>query len=509
VFRYTSSGKAIQFEFSGALWTCQLKQAACASGPLPHHDEVPSPDGKWIAYGKDYNLWVRPAGASSGFALTSDGTEHFAYAAAPGESLDSVSELRRHEPDPPIVLWSPDSRYLLTHRIDERQVKELHLLQSVPEDGSLRPKVYSYRFSMPGDAQIPQLEPFVFGVTTHGQVRLSAPPVTGAFISLISNRCTWWSQDSRKIYYLDRDRFSKWVTLNIADPISGKARELIRETSDTWVRMGDGGVQNNPAVRTLSNGDVLWYSERDGYGHFYYYDGRTGALRNQITRGDWVARAIVHVDEAGRRLYFMASGREPGRDPYERRLYRVNFDGNGLALLTPEEAEHDVHFHEGFMDGPIDPLSTEAEEEGFSGSGRYFIDTNSRPDTPSTLVLRKADGKLVRQLEVADISALRAGGYTPVEPFSALAADGKTQLFGNILRPSSLPVSRAASGSRRSRLIGRYDSQLAFGQRRVLLVWLRIASGTISSAISWVPSRPRITRSGLRQTTPAPSRRNR
>ena len=384
-----------------------------------------------------YNLWVRPTDGAAAFPLTSDGVEHFGYAAAPGESLDAVSELRRHDPDPPIVVWSPDSRYLLTHRIDERQVNNLQLLQSVPEDGSLRPKVYSYRFSMPGDAQVPQLEPFVFDVTTHSQVELSASPVTGAFISLISNRYTWWSQDSRRINYLDRDRFSKWVTLNVADPVSGKVRELVRETSDTWVRMGDGGVQNNPAVRTLSNGDVLWYSERDGHGHLYYYDGRTGALRNQITRGPWVVRAIIRVDETSHRLYFMASGREPGRDPYERRLYRVNFDGSALLLLTPEEAEHDVHFHEGFMDAPIDLLLTEAEEDGFSASGRYFVDTYSRPDAPPTLLLRTAAGKLVRQLEVADISALRAGGYTPVEPFSALAADGNTPLYGNILRPSS------------------------------------------------------------------------
>jgi dipeptidyl aminopeptidase/acylaminoacyl peptidase len=158
----------------------------------------------------------------------------------------------------------------------------------------------------------------------------------------------------------------------------------------------------------------------------YYYDD-SGELHNQITQGEWSVRDIVRVDEHARRIYFMASGRE-GADPYQQSLYAIRFDGTGLQRLTPEQADHK------WVPAP--------GTSRFSPSGRYFVDGYSRPDLPPTWVLRKSDGALIRELERADISRLREGGYVPVEPFQVTAADGKTALYGNLFRPSTFDPSR-------------------------------------------------------------------
>ena len=438
-FSYTHDHNGIQFHFVNQLWTCGLKSGVCVAAELPKDTpgEVPSPDGTWTVFVRGYNLWLRRTADGKEYALTADGVEHYSYAGLPGDSGDALDDMRG-KPTPPQVLWSPDSRFVLTHRLDERKVKDMYLIQSVPDDGSVRPKLYGYRYALPGDENVAELEPVVFDVGACREVKLNTPPLIAGTLTLVSAHTTWWSPDSTRIYYLNRGRFSKWVTLNVADPRSGVVTEILRESSDTWVRTADGSLWiDYPCVRTLSNGDVIWYSERDGWGHLYYYDAR-GRLRNQITRGDWVVRRIIRVDEASRMLYFMAGGRESGRDPYYQHLYSVNMDGSELRLLTPENAEHLVKTPDYGVIGRVpDALSSAAEKSGFSPSGRYFVYSYSRPDMPPVLALRTATGQLVGELETADISELKKGGYAPIEPFQVLAADGKTSLYGNIFRPSN------------------------------------------------------------------------
>ncbi len=450
-FTFVRNKSAIEFSFDGKLWTCELQAPACTAAANPPADEVVSPDGKWAAVLEDYNVWVRStSGGGAPVPLTTDGVEHYSYAGSPGYNLHFVTDLRHPKPTPPQVVWSPDSRFLLTHRIDERQVKDFWLLQSVPEDGSLRPKLYTYRYAMAGEEHLPLLEPVVIDVAARRAVKLSTAPLVCSVRTLIELHYAWWSADGKSVYYLNRDRFSKSVSLNRADPASGAVRELLRETSNTVVQTNANNVFDFPLVRTLRNGDVIWYSQRDGWGHLYYYSvggkGVSGSsssgaatLRNQITRGDWLVRSIVRVEESGRKIYFTASGREAGRDPYEQRLYSIRFDGSGLRLLTPEEAEHDLRIVSVFSD---DPSVNEEELGAFSLSGRYFVDGYSRPDEAPIFVVRTADGRLVKRVEEADISELRAGGYTPIEPFKVLAADGRTAVYGNLLRPSRFDPNR-------------------------------------------------------------------
>jgi dipeptidyl aminopeptidase/acylaminoacyl peptidase len=400
--------------------------------------EVLSPDGRWAVSRRDHNLWARRPEAGQAVPLTTDGIENYEYATYP---IDRVTFQRNHpERVPPELIWSPDSRRILTYRLDERKVADYYLVQATPGDSAARPQLYRYRYPLPGDENISELQLRIIDVDTARSIVLDTPPLPVAFSSVIKMRAAWWSADGSKVYFLRRDRFAKSLSLEVADAATGRVRELIHESSPTPISNPDGGVLSTPSVRMLANGDIIWYSARDGWGHLYYYEGATGRLRNQITRGAWAVRRIVRIDESQGRLYFMASGREPG-DPYEQHLYSIRFDSSGIRLLTPEEGEHALASLP-FETSPRELAPTAGELEPFSPSGRYFVDSFSRPDVPPVLVLRTSAGRLVKQLERADIANLRAGGYVPIEPFRALAADGKTAIFGNLYRPSTFDPAR-------------------------------------------------------------------
>lgn len=438
-FHYTQDNTAIQFQFKEKTWTCSLKLATCRGAPQTvAANEAVSPDGQWSVFLKSDNLWLRSTSGGAEFPLTTDGRQHYNYAGSPGYSRHAVSDIRHPKPKAPQVIWSPDSRYVLTHRIDERLVKEFYLLQSVPEDGSVRPKLYPYRFAVPGDEHLPLWEPVVLDVVARRRVSLATRPMICFTNTPIEKRETWWSADSKRIYFLDWDRFMRSVSLHRSELSTGAVSQVLRESSRTLMRMHGGNpLQDGPAVKVLSNGDVVWYSQRDGWGHLYHHDDATGILR-QITQGEWTVRSISHVDEAAGLIYFMASGRELGRDPYEQYLYSIHIDGSRLRLLTPEEGDH------GSLSKPLlyDPRLSETSRRRFSPSGRYFVDSYSRPDRVPVLALRAQDGRLIKRLEQADISKLRQGGYVPIEPFQVLAADGETTIYGNLFRPSTFDSAR-------------------------------------------------------------------
>jgi dipeptidyl-peptidase 4 len=439
-FSFTEYPTAIEFKCHGSVWSCDLERGTCVSriGPAPPEGSM-SPDGAWIAFVKHRNVWVRSTTTGEEIRLTADGAEHNGYAGSPGYSTHAVTDVRLNGPSDPRVLWSADSRFLLTHRIDERLVKDLYLIQSAPEDGSVRPRLFSYRYALPGDEHLPLLYPVALDVTHRRALMLCESPLVCSVQSLIDKRDTWWSSDSRCIYFLERDRFSRSVSLHRVDPLTGKGAVLIVESASSVVQTNARNIFTPPLVRTTSRGDILWYSQRDGWGHLYRYS-VDGTFKNRITTGEWVVRDILRVDEARETIFFAASGREAGRDPYEQRIYSIRFDGSALRLLTSEEANHEWS----------NPFSGAAEEDGsqssgrgrFSPCGKYFLDSYSRPDVPPVHVLRSVEGYVLRELETADISKLQAGGYTPVEPFEVVAADGKTQIYGNLYRPSNFDPRR-------------------------------------------------------------------
>ncbi len=429
---FIKDGRTIQFDIEKVRWTCDLASYACAKAEAPKENpegESLSPDGQWAAFIKDHNLYVKPASGGAEIQLTADGESYYDYGTEAEQSTSAVTDRLSGKKQPPVLLWSPDSKKIFTHRLDQRKVEPLYLLQSVPPQG-FRPLLHAYRYALVGDKNLPLAELMVFDVEKKTKTAFKADPYLLLFVSPIAMKKAWWSEDSRTVYFVEEERAFKAARLRAADASTGETRTLIEEKGATYVELNL-FLGSSPNVRVLGNGaEVIWFSERDGWGHLYLYDGQTGALKNQITRGPWVVRDIMRVDEKNRWVYFTGGGREKGRDPYYQHLYRTKLDGSGLELLTPEDAEHAVaDMILGANDFGIAPR--------FSPSGRYFVDTYSRMDLAPVTLLRDADGRQVRELETADVEPLLATGWKWPERFTVKARDGTTDLYGLIYKPSN------------------------------------------------------------------------
>lgn len=410
-FDFTDDGSSISLAVAGLTVTCKLTDYHCATvKPLHAPNELLSPNEEWAAFTKDHNLWVRSTATGEEFPLTSDGVAEDDYASESEYDLAFVSSAGIEKP--PLAFWSPDSKRLLTHRLNQKDVLPMYLLQFVPP-GGFRPVLHTYRYPLPGDAHLGEVRPIILDVEKRSMVGVQTEPL------VVPNRTpgelgwTWWSEDSAKVYFIDLSRGSKGWKLKEADASTGVVHPLIEERGKTYVELNvQWGARAN--VRVLKNGrDIISFSERDGWAHLYLYDHETGKLKNQITSGPWVVRDVLGVDEESRKIYFTGGGREPGRDPYYRHLYRCGLDGTGIELLSPEDADHQVAMAPG---------------------GRFFVDTISRVDTVPRTVLRAQDGRIVRTLEQGDITDLLKTGWRAPEPFQAKAADGATDLYGAIYR---------------------------------------------------------------------------
>jgi dipeptidyl aminopeptidase/acylaminoacyl peptidase len=435
-------------------YACRLDRPDCRERgvPVPDRLAVPSPDGRWLAYTEAGNLWLRSADGATRFALTEDGEPHRRYASDPDAlrqvlssgpfrtpaGLTSRSVAGPPVPDlPPAVVWSPDSRRLFAQRIDERSVREVSITQSAPTDGAVHPVTFTWRSARPDDPALPMAESFVFDVGTRRAVRVALDAVPTPFASAARLGEVAWSADGRRLALVTRTRYAKSMALHLVDAGTGAVATPVEETAETFVEPA--ALGDRPIARVLDNGDVVWFSERTGHGHLYLHDGRTGRLRRALTEGDWDVRELISVDERAGSLLIAAVGREPG-DPYHRRVYRVSLAGGAPRLLTREDADHEVLNAQ----RPRVPFGYYLPQgQGVSPSGRYFVDTYSRVDLPETTVLRRADGSIVATVEVADTRGLAARGITRLpERFRALAADGRTPLYGVIWRPSDYDPNR-------------------------------------------------------------------
>jgi dipeptidyl aminopeptidase/acylaminoacyl peptidase len=287
------------------------------------------------------------------------------------------------------------------------------MLQSVPAAG-FRPVSYSYAYPLPVDFKLPTATPVILEVIPRKQIRVDARPIEMFYYG--SPTFSWFS-DSQRFYYQETERGHKSIRLLEVDANTGSTRPLVEERADTMV---------NSTIfwmRFLNQeSEIIWTSERDGWNHFYLYDAKRGQLKNQITKGAWVVRGIEHIDEKARQLYFTAGGHESDRDPYLRHLYRINLDGTGLILLTPENADHSI---------------------SFSPDGQYFVDAYSRVDLPTVSVLRRAqDGSVAQELEKANIQDLLATGWKFPEPFKGKGRDGRTEIYGLIWRPTNFNAAK-------------------------------------------------------------------
>jgi len=365
--------------------------------------ETYSPDSTWIAFAREHNLYVMQAGDadSTEIQLTEDGERWYSYQADQGDTT-STKRLRAD------VDWFEDSEKLYVKRQDWRDVDELWVIDTLEE----RPELETYKYAMPGEDDIFKDEIMVFDMESHEGVRLDTDKwpdqsLGGAFFS---NGGIYISDESDYLWILRRTRTWDEVEVVKANTETGETEVLWSEKSEPYFNV------MNSYLGIINNGEeYIWQSERTGWGQLYRYNSE-GNLVNRITNGYFMVSDVAAIDTSASTIYFEGFGKEEGRNPFHAHYYKVEFDGDNQQLITPENANHSV---------------------SMSDSRDYIVDNFSRPDQPTRTVLRDNRGRELMVLEEVDISMLEETGYTLPEQFSVKAADGVTDLYGVMWKPSN------------------------------------------------------------------------
>ncbi|MFO7962934.1 MAG: DPP IV N-terminal domain-containing protein [Desulfobacterales bacterium] len=415
--RFTDDGRSIHINvgmvpWEGQWYTCSLddyvlspfeRRTACQPRGfgVVRDLEIPadntprrSPDGKWEVFIHNHNLALRSTSGGPMTVLSTDGSEGNFY-------------------DPCSIAWSPDSQKIAVFRVQPGYRRLVHYIASSPED-QLQPKHFTRLYPKPGDV-VDWEQPVIFHIDAESPRHINV--ADDLFPNPLSLSQPEWRPDSRTLTFNYTQRGHKVFRVIEVDAVSGQARAVISEEPETF------NGQRWFRHEIDSGREIIWLSERDGWHQLYLIEGATGRVKNRITNGEWVVRGIQKVDEEKRQIWFSASGMYPGKDPYFVQYYRINFDGSGLTALTEADANHDV---------------------SYSADMKFYVDTYSRVDLPTVSELRRAeDGSLVTVLEEADVSALSAAGWKPPEVFTAKGRDGKTDIWGVIVRPTNFDPSKS------------------------------------------------------------------
>lgn len=357
---------------------------------------IRSPDGKWNAFIKEFNVYIRPEPGDQETQLSQDGKEGSAYGR---------------------LAWAPDSKTLVAWRIEPGDRKEVYLIRSSPPGGG-RAQLERRPYALPGD-KFTTYEPSVFDIANRKQVK----PSVDRFEHEWESPRLRWTRDQHHFAYEQVDRGHQRLRLIEVDSLDGSVRNLIDEKTDTFIWTAHTENVNIDYINWLEKTDELIYvSERDGWRHLYLVDTREGKIKNLITQGEYVVRGIGKIDEENRQVWFSASGKNADESPYNIHYYRVNFDGTGLVALTEGNGFHSAQF---------------------SPNRKYVVDTFSRVDLPPVHELRNAvSGAKICDLEQADISQLEATGWKAPEVFVAKGRDGKTDIYGIICRPKDFDAAK-------------------------------------------------------------------
>ena len=371
-----------------------------------------SPDKKLAVFIRDNNLWLRVMATGAEKQLTSDGVEDFGYA---------TDNAGWQHSDAAIATWSADSKLVATFQLDQRNTGMMYLVPVT----NRHPKLEAWHYPLVGDKVVTTIQPVILDVNAGSVVRLKTAPLQHRSMECDDVSCDgdgrWndvaFAGDDKHLAFVStsRDHKDEWV--RVADTSTGDVRDVFHEHVSTYY-----GWQAKTDWKYLpETNEFLWVSERSNYAQIYLYDLTTGKLKNQVTHGDGPVWDIPFVDAKSRTLYFSATGKEPGQDPYWRKLYRVNFDGSGQTLLTPEAADHEITM---------------------ASDGRTFVDAYSTLDTPQSYVVRDGEGKVLLELAKQDISELTSAGWKPPLSVTVKARDGKTDLWGYLWRPTNFDASQ-------------------------------------------------------------------
>ncbi len=404
---YSADGNLMRLRTGEKRWQCDLKNYTLtkdeAPGPPPSADKkerdtpsrprrgerprAGSPDGKWTAFVKDHNLYLRERGGGKEFALSED-----------GKADDAYSER---------VFWAPDSKKVVGLRTKKGQEHKVYLIESSPRD-RLQPKLHTLDYLKPGES-IALTKPHLFDVAARKNIALKDE----LFANPWSVQDVRWAADSRRFTFVYNQRGHQVLRVVAVDAGSGAARAVIDEQSKTFLDYNSKYF----AHYLDSTNEIIWMSERDGWNHLYLYDAAAGRVKNQITKGRWVVRGVDRVDNEARQIWFRAGGIHAGQDPYYVHYCRINFDGSDLVCLTDGDGTHAIEY---------------------SPDRRFLLDTYSRVDMAPVIELRRtSDGKRLCQLERADMRALLDAGWQIPERFVAKGRDGVTDIYGVLFRPTN------------------------------------------------------------------------
>lgn len=393
-----------------------------------------SPDGEKIVFSKKYNLyWMDKSNYEKALKddedstiiehqITKDGEKNYEYGYTTEEE-DNEDEVKNMDNrKPAYAIWSHDSKLFALTREDNRKVKDLWVVKTL---SSPRPTLETYKYQMPGEKESPIEEMLIYNTVADTMIKVDVAAFKDQSISIYTApvlakerdddyvASKWLSKTNDKLYFSRISRDMKRADICIADPATGKVKVLIEERLNTYIDLNDLGFINNGK-------ELIQWSERDGWGHFYLYDG-DGKLKNQITSGPFHCESIEGIDEANRVLYFTANGLEANEDPYYLHFYRINFDGTGLKLLNKGNFDHAV---------------------SISDSHKFFVDNFSRVNTTPETFLMDNQGNKIINLEKTDLSLLFQAGYKFPEPFKVKAADGITDLYGVMYKPFNFDSTR-------------------------------------------------------------------
>ena len=394
--------RSFTFEFDGAKYRYTVK-----TGKVEKIDSLQpwsgreswmkySPDSLYILYCKNHNLYVmgnKDKGQdSTEVQLTFDAEKNFTFAK---EMDDSDGEVET------VAEWFKDSKKIYAVREDARKVKDLYLVNSLSQP---RPTLKTYKYDMPGDKEISQSELLVIDVETKKITKFNIDRWQDQYFEVL-----YVSKDSERIYFERTNRAYNEKELCVINVLTEEVKVLVHEVDKPFMDF------KMVSISFLNDGkDIVYRSERSGWGHYYLYDGE-GNLKNEITSGDWVAGPICEIDTVGRALYFYALGKDENIDPYYYTLCRASLDKpNSVEQLTFDNVTHAVDWSKTF---------------------NYFIDTYQRVDLEPHVVLRNRHGKKIMDLEKADISRIKEMGWKAPERFKVKAADGVTDLYGVMWKP--------------------------------------------------------------------------
>jgi dipeptidyl-peptidase-4 len=395
-YHWAPGGDALLLEVPHSLAWFDLKSQTArmlVSGKEDLGDAKISPNGKYVSFVRNFNLWLVTTADGKERALTTGGSEKVRKGELDWVYPEELSIFTGY-------WWAPDSSAIAYLEMDEQKVPQFPLVDFESFTG----KAELQRYPVPGGAN-PGVRVLVAPVAG-GEAR---PMDTGAETDMYIPRVNWLP-DSKQLAIQRLNRAQTILDVLLSDTKTGKSATILSEKDAYWINVSDD-------LRFLKDGKrFLWSSERSGYRHLYLYD-FSGKQPLQLTEGDWEVSHVDAIDEAKGVVYFTATE----KSPLERHLYRVSLDGSGFTRITRDDGTHHVNF---------------------APNAAIYINTYSNANTPPRQDLYRSDGEKLTTLNENKIAELDEYKLSPIEFLTIKSHDGMSLNCSMIKPPNFDPAKK-------------------------------------------------------------------